>query len=67
MSVTSTALSYQSSIPNGVSGLVFAVVAGGWASSLNSTDLKPSALPAPSIERYSSVCAPSTSSANGPP
>ena len=36
------------------------------ASTLSVTDLKPSALPAPSIARYSSVCSPSSSNANGP-
>ncbi len=67
VSVTFTAPSCQPSSPSGESGLISALLAGAFVSSLIVTGLKPSALPARSIARYSSVCSPSVENSNGVP
>ena len=51
--------------PAGEAGSSAAVVAGAVASSLTVTDFAASALPALSIERYSTVCVPSPGTLNG--
>ena len=62
---TVTAPSCQPSVPKGSTGYTAAVVSGAVGSTLSGTEWKPSALPAPSIARYSKSYSPAVVSRNG--